>query len=157
MYDLIKSCQLRAQYAKEQFLRNFSHVPDDKLDWSPVPNAKSALQIAAHCAGYSQGFASILRSGTFPATTDEFLGPINARIASITTREQAVAVLEQGIEETIAALSELKPEQTDATLDTPIGPTPFIFFMTIPANHLVNHTGQIDYLQTCWGDDQVYF
>jgi len=141
----------------EMFLRNLSHVPADKLTWSPTPTAKSALQIAAHCAGYSGGFARVIRSGKFPATGEEFLAPINAAISAITTVDEAVAVLRQGIDDTVAALDTVQPEQIDAMLETPIGPTPFLFFMTIPANHLLLHTGQIDYLQTCWDDLEVYF
>ncbi|MBS1715824.1 MAG: DinB family protein [Armatimonadetes bacterium] len=155
--DMIENCKKRAELALYQFLRNFGHVPDDKLHWKPVPSAKSALQIAAHCAGYSGGFAGIIKAGKFPDSVEEFLGPINARIQSVTTREEAVAVLEQGIADTLEALDHVTPEQTASTIETPIGPTPFLFFMTIPSNHLVNHTGQIDYLQTCWDDQQVYF
>jgi hypothetical protein len=28
--------------------------------------------------------------------------------------------------------------------------------MTIPAKHLYGHAAQIDYLQTCWGDQEVH-
>ena len=153
----VDSCKKRATHAMEHFLKVFSFVPDDKLDWKPVATAKSALEIAAHCAGYSNGFAGIIASGAFPADVQEFLGPIQARIESIRTREEAEAMLRQGTAETLAALDAVKPEWIDSTVETPIGPTPFLFFMTIPANHLVNHTGQIDYLQTCWGDQEVHF
>ncbi|MBV6457665.1 MAG: hypothetical protein HONBIEJF_00782 [Fimbriimonadaceae bacterium] len=154
MEDVIATCKRRATEAMEMFLRNLSHVPEDKLSWSPTPTAKSALQIAAHCAGYGSAFVSIISSGRFPDRVEDFVHPIEARIAGITTVEQAEAVLRQGIAETIAALDSVKPEQIDSTVETPIGPTPFLFFMNIPANHLLIHTGQIDYLQTCW-DDQV--
>ena len=87
---------------------------------------------------------------------EEFLGPIEATINGITTLDQAEAVLRKGIADTIAALDALEPEQTSATLVTPIGPQPFRFFMDIPARHLFGHTAQIDYLQTCWGDQEVH-
>jgi hypothetical protein len=155
--DLIAQCKDRATSAMEMFLRNLGHVPPEKLNWSPAPSARSALQIAAHVAGYSGGFASVLRAGAFPATADEFLGPIQARTDSIETVQQAEEMLRQGIADTLAALDRVHPDQIDSTLETPIGPTPFRFFMTIPAVHLILHTGQIDYLQTCWGDLEVYF
>ena len=41
-------------------------------------------------------------------------------------------------------------------IDTPQGKTPFSFFLTIPAIHLYGHAAQIDYLQTCWGDQEVH-
>lgn len=141
----------------DMFLRNLSHVPEDKLNWSPCSTAKSAVQIAAHVAGYSGGFASVIRTGKFPATAEEFLAPINATIADIDTVQKAEAVLRQGIADTLAALDAVDPEHIEGSVETPIGTTPFVFFMTIPSVHLVLHTGQIDYLQTCWGDQEVYF
>ncbi|MBS1724725.1 MAG: DinB family protein [Armatimonadetes bacterium] len=157
MADRITWCKDRATFAMEMFLRNLSHVPADKVTWSPTPTAKNALQIAAHCAGYSGGFAGILRDGKFPNTVEEFLGPIQAAIDSVTNIGEAEAMLREGIADTLAALDTVRPEQISMTIDTPIGPTPFLFFMIIPANHLILHTGQVDYLQTCWGDQEVYF
>ena len=141
----------------KMFLRNLSHVPEDKLSWSPAPSARSALQIAAHCAGYSHGFAAIIGAGKFPASVEEYLAPIDARVQAITSVGQAESVLREGIADTLASLDRVRPEQIGSTIETPIGSTPFLFFMNIPAIHLYIHTGQIDYLQTCWDDQQVYF
>lgn len=157
MDDVAARCKERATQAMEMFLRNLSHVPKDKATWSPTPTAKSALRIGAHCAGYSGGFASIIAAGKFPPTVEEFLGPIEAAIEGIGSLEQAEAVLREGMAETLAALDAVRPEQFGAVIETPIGPTPFQFFMDLPATHLLVHTGQIDYLQTCWGDLEVYF
>lgn len=30
------------------------------------------------------------------------------------------------------------------------------YLITLPAWHTANHTGQIDFLQTCWDDQHVY-
>ncbi|MBI5705612.1 MAG: DinB family protein [Armatimonadetes bacterium] len=157
MNDVIAAAKRRASQAMEHFLKVLSFVPEDMLDWKPVPTAKSAFEIAAHCAGYSAGFVGVIATGEFPEQVEDFLGPIQAAIASITTREQAEAALREGTAKTLAALDTVKPEWIDSTIDTLIGPTPFLFFMTIPANHLVNHTGQLDYLQTCWDDQLVHF
>jgi hypothetical protein len=157
MEDVISMCKARATEAMEHFLCVLSFVPEDKLTWSPTPTAKSALQIAAHCAGYGGAFAPVIRDGTFPRSVEEFLGPINATIEGITTLGQAEAVLRKGITDTIAALDAVKPEQIGAMIVTPIGRQPFTFFMDIPARHLFAHAAQIDYLQTCWGDQEVHF
>ena len=156
MDDVISMCKEQATQALHWFVRSLSHVPADKLTWSPTPTAKSALQIAAHCAGYSGGFASIISAGRFPSSVEEFLGPIESTIKSITTVEQAETVLRKGITDTCAALDNVRVEQIGAMIDTPQGQTPFTFFMTIPANHLYGHAAQIDYLQTCWGDQVVH-
>ncbi|MCC6404663.1 MAG: DinB family protein [Fimbriimonadaceae bacterium] len=157
MNDFVTQCKDRASNAMEMFLRNLGHVPEGKLRWSPSPTAKCALQIAAHVAAFSGAFASILRAGAFPPTAEEFLAPIVEAMEGIETVEQAEAMLRQGIAETLAALDMVRPELIESSIETPIGVTPFVFFMTIPSVHLVLHTGQIDYLQTCWGDQEIYF
>ncbi|MGC4042550.1 MAG: DinB family protein [Armatimonas sp.] len=157
MDDRITRCKERATQAMDYFLHTLSFIPADKLTWSPTPTAKSALQIAAHCAGYSGGFAAILKVGAFPASADEFLGPIESAINSIITVEQAETMLRKGIADTVAALDALTLEQVESFTATPQGQTPFTFFMTIPAYHLEGHATQIDYLQTCWGDQEVHF
>ena len=78
MEDMITMCKERAIQEMEYFLHTLRYVPADKLTWSPTPTAKSALQIAAHCAGYSGGFASIIRAGKFPSSREEFRDPIQA-------------------------------------------------------------------------------
>src|SRR5579862_105516 len=147
MEDYITTCKKRATGALDYFLLALSFVPADKLTWSPTPTAKSALQIAAHCAGYSGGFASLIRAGKFPSSVEEFRGPIQSAIQGITTLEQAKTMLRKGIADTVAALDTIKPEQIGAMIDAPQGQTPFTFFMNLPALHLNGHAAQIDYLQ----------
>lgn len=156
MVDMITMCKERATEALDSFLHTLSFVPEDKLTWRPTPTAKNALQIAAHCAGYSGAFAAIIRAGKFPPI-DEFRGRVQSTIAGISTLEEAEAVLRKGIADTVEALDTVKPEQIDSVIEAPaLGKTPFTFFMTLPAFHLEGHTTQIDYLQTCWGDQEVH-
>jgi hypothetical protein len=155
--DAISMYKQRTTDAIDYFLHTLSFVPAEKLTWSPTPTAKSALQIAAHCAGYSAGFASIIRAGKFPSSVEEFLGPIQLAIDSIATLEQAETMLRKGIADTLAAFDMVNPDQIGAMIDTPQGKTPFTFFLNVPAHHLSDHAAQIDYLQTCWGDLEVHF
>jgi hypothetical protein len=156
MEDFIAMCKERTTEAMDRFLHDLSFVPADKLTWSPTPTAKSALEIAAHCAGYSGEFSSIISAGKFPWSVEEFRGRVQSAIDSITTLEQAETMLRNGIADTIAALDTVRPEQIGAIIDAPHGRTPFKFFLTLPAFHLETHGAQIDYLQTCWGDLEVH-
>ena len=121
MEDFVAICKERATEAIDRFLHDLSFVPADKLTWRPTPTAKSALEIAAHCAGYSGAFASIIRAGKFPCSGDEFRAVVHAAIKSITTLEQAQTMLRKGIADTIAALDTVKPEQVGAVMDAPHG------------------------------------
>ena len=78
MEDFIAMCKKRTTEAMDRFLNDLSFVPAGKLTWSPTPTAKFALEIAAHCSGYSGSFASIVSAGSFPWTAEEFRSPIQS-------------------------------------------------------------------------------
>jgi uncharacterized damage-inducible protein DinB len=143
----------------EMFLRNFSRVPDEKLEWAPAPTAKSALRIAAHAALYAGRFAQMIRERELPQPEDldDWLAQREAEEAAIATRDEVERAFRKGTEEVLAALDSLTPEEVASTMDSGQGWTMSMdFLMRLPGIHATLHTGQIDYLQTCWDDQQVY-
>lgn len=157
--DLIESSKQRAVGGMEMFLRNFSHVPDDKLDWTPTPTAKSAIRIAAHTALYAGRFAQMIRDRRLPNPDNlaEWLAVRDAEEIAITSREEIEKVFRAGTAEVLAALDTLMPEELETSLDSGQGwSLPMKQLMGLPGFHATLHTGQIDYLQTCWGDQKVY-
>ena len=87
--DLIESSKESALTCMEYFLRNFSHVPDDKLTWTPTLTAKTAIRIAAHTALYAERFARMIRDRRLPAPENltEWLSERHAEEIAITSRE----------------------------------------------------------------------
>ena len=143
----------------EFFLRNFAHVPDDKLEWTPTPTAKSALRIAAHTALYAGRFARMIRDRRLPVPDDlkEWLAERDAEEIAITSREEMERVFREGTAEVLAALDTLTPEDVEISLDSGQGwSMPMAQVMGLPGFHATLHAGQIDYLQTCWDDQHVY-
>jgi hypothetical protein len=143
----------------EIFLRNFSKVPDDRLTWTPVPTSKSALRIAAHTALYLGRFASMIREQKLPMpeNLEEWLAQRNAEEAAVESREEVQRIFQEGLEEVNAALDSLPPEAVDSVLDSGQGWTMSMrWLMKLPAWHTTLHLGQIDFLQTCWGDQEIY-
>ncbi len=146
-------------HGMEMFLRNFAHVPDDRLTWTPTPTAKSALRIAAHTALYAGRFARMIRDGQLPAADNltEWLARRNAEEAAITNRADIEPIFRQGTAEVLAALDALSAEDIGRSLDSGQGwSMPMTSLMKLPGWHATLHTGQIDFLQTCWGDQEVY-
>lgn len=157
--DLVESCKQRAISGMELFLRNFSHVPDDRLDWTPTPTSKSAIRIASHTALYARRFACMIRERRLPETDNlaEWLAQRDAEEASISTRAEVERIFRDGTAEVVAALDTLLPTEFDMSLDSGQGwSMPMQFLMELPALHAALHCGQIDYLQTCWDDQEVY-
>lgn len=159
MEDIVASCKKSALQEMEMFLRNFSHVPDDKLNWTVTPTSKSALRIAAHTALYLGRFARMIREQKLPApdNLEEWLAQRNAEEIAVTSREEVERIFRQGIEEVNAALDSLTPEAVDSVLDSGQGWTASMrWLMKLPAWHTTVHLGQIDFLQTCWDDQEIY-
>jgi len=143
----------------EYFLRNFSHVPDDKLTWTATPTSKSAIRIAAHTALYAGRFAGMIRDRRLPIPDNltEWLAQREAEEIAITSREEMERVFREGTAEVLTALDTLTPDEVEMTLDSGQGWTmPMKQLMGLPGWHATLHAGQIDYLQTCWDDQQVY-
>lgn len=143
----------------EFFLRNFAHVPDDKLNWTPTPTAKSALRIAAHTALYAGRFAEMIRNRAVPAPENlaEWLVQRDAEEIAVTTREEMEKAFREGTAEVLDALDTLSPEDLETSIDSGQGwSMPMTQLIGLPAFHATLHAGQIDYLQTCWDDQQVY-
>jgi len=139
----------------EMFLRNFGHVPDDKLAWTPAPSAKSALRIAAHTALFAGRFAEMIAHRAVPNETD--VARWEAEELAVQTREEAEQIFRAGTEKVLAALDLLTAEDIQKSLDSGQGwSMSMTFVMGLPGFHAALHMGQIDYLQTCWGDQQVY-
>ena len=158
--SLVASCKESAVNGMEQFLKTLSFVPDDKLDWTPSPTAKSAIRIAAHTAIYAGVFAKMIRDRKLPFGNEipEFVARINAAAEALTSRTEIENLFRKNTDEVIAALDTLTPEAIGLTLDTGLGWTvPMTRLMMLPGVHAFSHAAQIDYLQTCWGDQDVHF
>lgn len=159
MQDRISWCQKTAVDGMEMFLRNFSHVPNDKLAWTPRPTAKSAMRIAAHTALYAGRFAHMIRNRQLPtpANLTEWLAERDAEEIALTSREEMERVFRNGTAEVLEALDALSPQDVELTLDSGQGwSMPMTSLMALPGWHATLHTGQIDYLQTCWNDQNIY-
>lgn len=143
----------------EYFLRNFSHVPDDKLNWKATPTAKSPLRIAAHTALYAARFAKMIRDRAVPApdNLEEWLAQRNAEEAAVTERADIEKIFRAGTAEVLAALDTIEPEDMNTSLDSGRGwSMPMEQLIGLPRFHALVHAGQIDFLQTCWDDQEIY-
>jgi hypothetical protein len=158
MSELIGAAKMLLNQTKARVLDTFAHVPDDKLTWSPDPQAKTPLRIVAHCAVSNFRFASFAR-GNAPAadTVEKAVALQEADELAITTRAEAVAQLEKSTADLLAAIDSLTPEQLAGSAELPGRAIPMSTFIFLGARHLDSHAAQIDYLQTTWGDQMNHF
>jgi len=92
-----------------------------------------------------------------PESLENWLAEQNAEEIAITTREEMEAAFRKGTAEVLEALDALAPNEVEMSLDSGQGwSMPMTQLMALPGWHATLHLGQIDYLQTCWGDLEIY-
>lgn len=137
-------------------LNTFSFVPDDKLTFAPSATSRHALWIVGHCARANQAFARGIRGESLgeamsPAEFGEMVWNAGKET---TSRDEAIELVKASTDEVVAALDAMDPEKFGSMLQTPFGPMPMAFWITIAGPHMAGHARQIDYLQTIWGDQE---
>ncbi len=159
MSELIGQAKMVTDMAKEKFLKTFSFVPDDKLNWTPAPTSKSCLRLAAHIAVSGHFMAAALRGEKMPyGSFEEMFAKIDEQEKSITTREAAVSAIEQSVVAVHAAQDSITPERLAGSIDMPGGhQMPMAAFVMLPGRHIFDHASQVDYIQTMWGDLENHF
>lgn len=165
-YDLVLMNATNQQIiegAKAEFLRakgrlatGLAATPDDKLRWSPSETARTPLDQVSHCAMSISGMQGWLDGQPFPfkdmVELDDWCR--NAE-KEITTRDQALELLETNSNGYIAWLDGLTDEKLAGTLKTGMGDFPMTTAITFMADHLRSHASQLEYIQTIYGDREM--
>lgn len=155
MKDPIQSARAEFLQAKGGLLHALSNTPDDRLNWSPSPTARSPLHQVVHAARSIGNIHGFLDGKPFtvptPAEADRGFREFEN---GITRREEAISLLESHADAFIAFLDALEPERLGTMVTTPfgMGDVPTETAITFPAMHTRWHHAQIDYIQTIYGD-----
>jgi len=131
-------------WAHKNINNNLDFVPDDKLNWKPAPAAKSVLEIINHA------------TGTVHAFTHAITGSHHHDLTPATNRDEAKALLAQVVQTHQTTIAALTPSQLEEMVETPVGQLPKAMAAALPVIELVNHHGQITYLQTLLGDSESH-
>ena len=152
--ELIDETKRAVEEGMQQLLKTFAFVPEERLNWSPSPTARTPLQIVAHCGASNGAFAAILRGEKLqiPSDPKEAAAQVREGGKDIKTREGAIKSVQESSAAVLAALDAVTPEMASSHPDSPFGKIPFVFWMRLPGDHMKAHAHQIDYLETIWGD-----
>ena len=66
MNDTIEAAKAELLRAKDRIKRALATTPDDKINWSPAPSARTAVQQVAHAAISIPGLQDWLSGKPFP-------------------------------------------------------------------------------------------
>lgn len=127
---------------------NLKFIPEDRLAWKPAPTAKSAYEIIAHIAGVLDCMRPVLEGQPW--------APPQERIP--TSLDEAQTMLTAAGEAYAAALTRVPPQDLGKVV-TVWGAysVPLARAASMPVVDLIHHHGQIAYLQTLLGDEEMHF
>lgn len=150
------------EQAKQNFLHAIARmktairtIPDDKVNWSPTPTARSPIAVVAHAAAAIHALHETFDGRTFSIPT-----PAQADIhfleyeRQFSTREQVLDLLEANADALVAWFDQLQPDRLTAPVTLPfgMGEVPLELAITFPTHHTNDHSAQLDYIQTILGD-----
>jgi uncharacterized damage-inducible protein DinB len=126
--------------------RQLDFIPDDKLDWKPAPEAKSALACAAEAAYVMRGALDLLDGKPFTLQIPENL-----------TKAQVQEALRANSAEYAGRLPQFPPEKLGEDVVTPFATMPWQQMLTYVVIEAAHHRGQVCYIQTLLGDTELHF
>lgn len=150
--DFIADETLRAM---ESLIHQVTRMPDGKADWSPLELGRDARDQVAECALIGATLVDVIQERKMPEFTPEFMEQYETMKSGLGL-EEAIGMLR----EKTRAVCDLIREFPDEELENEIpfmGPTPWSMVRILNMHNwnMSYHTGQVNYIQTLYGDDQM--
>jgi len=134
-----------AEQSGVEMLLTLARTPDEKLEWKAEPTARSVMDFVKECAVHCDEWAQILEDFAWP---EQF----KTRVGAITNREEAVHEMQGSVGRLAAAIRAVPDDKTDQAVKAPWQEAPIGFWMTYAAGHNQYHIGQMNFIQTLYGD-----
>ena len=155
--QIVEAAKAEFIRAKGRLVSGIGNTPDDKIRWSPSETARTPLDQVTHCGMSISGMQGWLDGQPFPfkdmVELDDYCRKAEAEI---TSKEQALELLETNSDGYIAWLDNLTDEKLAGTLKTGMGDFPMTAAITFMADHLRSHASQLEYIQTIYGDRTMH-
>jgi len=135
-----------ALWSAQDAVFNLDFIPEDKLDWKPTPEAKSAMEVANEIAGSFQGGISWLETEKW-----------GVNYVPVTTREEVKTAILDAANEYARKLREFPEERLCEIYESPMGPLAIQFAVSLALIDVTHHHGQIKYIQSLLGDAEDHF
>lgn len=130
-------------FAGRNMVENLNHIPEDKWAWKPGPDAKSTEEIVNHVLGLYETFNSAFGGRPFAAVID---------------LAEAKAALLQATEDYARHVRTATPEKWGETIEIVPGTVvPLGQVVTMAVIDIFHHHGQLAYIQTLLGDNDLHF
>ena len=134
--------------ATADLLHAFERTTIEKRGWEPE-GGRSARNVLAECAIMTGGIADIVKEGKVP----EFdMAKFYADLALLDTDEKAIGALKAGTDKMVGVIKSLPDSKLDVPIESPWGTYSTAAWAAQAMTHNSYHEGQINYIQTLYGD-----
>jgi len=138
-----------------RLVNDFKALPDEAKAKSHGGCARTPLSFLVECAALNMFIADILEKGDGKRLTDEEEAALYKRMD---TAEKALAMLDDSVAKLRAAYDALDENTLGDITDKPFGrPMQKFGPACLPINHMMYHDGQLNFLQTLYGDDKIHW
>jgi len=126
------------------------NLPEDKRNWSPGGNARTALDMVAECAINNDVTATLIEARRW---ADHDHGAYLARKADLVAAgwDAVKELLDKNTERLVAVIRAVPDDALDIPVETPYGGGPLSGIMTYPYWNMSYHEGQINYIAAILG------
>ena len=156
MAELTLAAYLRAanENAYNNLVNDLDALEEDKAAGTPHEALRPSIKLIAECGSVNGLVASMIATGAASMPTPE---QREAFFASITTRDEALAVLKENTEKLYAAIDAVAPDTWGDTLMTPLGPRTRAAAAGLAGMHMMYHDGQLNYIHLLNGDTEMHW
>lgn len=147
------------QKALDDLIRAVEAMPEDKLDWSPAPTSRSALNQLKEVAVSTRYLCGLLREGKAPDGESHGAASVGAQMGEITTVSQAKERAREGTAELCSLIVAYPDDKLDEDVVLPFGGGIRMTMADCLGLHYWNltyHCGQVNYVQTILGDLRMH-
>lgn len=123
-------------------------IPEEKFAWSPAPGVKSVQAIVAEVVGVIRAVMPNFEAKDCPEFTGEFTAPESIAEAKAWLKEHGDAYLD--------ALDAAVEADLQSEVAIPGGRMKAAGSVLYPAAELLHHHGQITFIQSLLGDQEVH-
>jgi hypothetical protein len=139
----------------QQLIRNVRAMPEDKVTWQPLDTGRTTLSQLQECAIICGFTIQTLKTHAIPADFQEAYGK---ELGEIDTTDKAAARLEERASELSAVILSMPDSDLEKTVQLPWSPEPASLAEMMFMNYwnTAYHIGQISYIQTLYGDNEMH-
>lgn len=149
----------QTEWAVGNFYRNVKRVPSDKVGWKVLETGRTVLDQAQEVAMSPKWTLALLSGKGAFDWNPESMAAMQAEMAEWTTVDRCEEVHKANLAELTAAMRAVKDDDLANTIQIPFTPepVPMSTVLTFHYWNVVYHLGQVLFIQTLYGDNEMVF